>query len=112
MTQECTGKINDSNDCDYLQYDLDNIYTWARTNNMVFNDGKFQHISYHHQSKHRSENHIYLSPSMNIINSQQHIKDLGVTMSSDCSFYEHIDLKKKKVSPTHGLDTTYIQSQR
>ena len=37
-------QISDSNDCDYLQYDLDNVYTWARTNNMVFNDGKFQHI--------------------------------------------------------------------
>ena len=84
------------NDCDCLQYDLDNVYTWPTTNNMVFNDGKFQHISYHHQSKHRSENHIYLSPSLNIINSQQHIKDLAVTMSSDCSFYEHIDLKIKQ----------------
>ena len=54
-----------SNGCDYLQYDLDNVYPWATTNNMVFNDGKFQHISYHHQSKPRSENHIYLSPSLN-----------------------------------------------
>ena len=39
--------------------------------------------------KHRSENHINLSPSLNIITSQQHIKDLGVTMPCDCSFYEH-----------------------
>ena len=73
-------QINYINDCDYLQYDLDNVYTWATTNNMVFNDGKFQYISYHHQSKHRSKNHIYLSLSLNIINSQQNIKDLGVTM--------------------------------
>ena len=95
-------QINDSNDCDYLQCDLDNVYTWATTNNMVFNDGKCQHTSYHHQSKHRSENHIYPSPSLNIINSQQHIRDLGVTMSSDCSFYEHIDLKIKQCCQLTG----------
>ena len=58
--------------------------------------------SYHHQSKHRSENHIYLSPSLNIINSQQHIIDLGVTMSSDCPFYEHIDLKIKQCRQLTG----------
>ena len=39
---------------------------------------------------------------MNIINSQQHIKDLGVTMSSDCSFYEHIDLKIKQCRQLTG----------
>ena len=54
-------QINNINDCDYLQYDLDNVYTWATTNNMVFNDGKCQHISYHHQSKHRSEMITYTS---------------------------------------------------
>ena len=98
-------QINDINECDYLQYDLDNhcypyslhmtkslydldnVYTWATVNNMAFNDGKFQHIYYHHQTKHKSENHIYLSPSKSslyIINSQQQLKYLEVTMSSDC----------------------------
>ena len=39
---------------------------------------------------------------MNIINSQQHIKDLGVTMCSDCSFYQHIDLKIKQCRQLTG----------
>ena len=38
---------------------------------MVFNDRKFQHMSYHHQLQHRSKNHIYVSPSMNIIHSNE-----------------------------------------
>ena len=29
-------------------------------NNMVFNDSKFQHMSYHHQLQHKSSNHIYM----------------------------------------------------
>ena len=39
---------------------------------------------------------------MNIINSQQHIKDLGVTMWCDCSFYQHIDLKIKQCRQLTG----------
>ena len=65
-------QINEISDCSLLQYDLDNIYTWASVNNMVFNDSKFQHMSYHHQLQHRSCNHIYLSPSMNIIKSNDY----------------------------------------
>ena len=83
-------QINEIGDCSLLQNDLDNIYTWASVNNMVFNDSKFQHMSYHHQLQHKSSNHIYLSPSMNIINSSDHTRDLGITVSSDCSFNEHI----------------------
>ena len=51
-------QIIDINDCSLLQNDLDNIYFWASVNNMVFNDSKFQHMSYHHQLQHRSCNHI------------------------------------------------------
>ena len=52
-------EINEISDCSLLQNDLDNIYTWASVNNMVFNDSKFQHMSYHHQLQHRSCNHVY-----------------------------------------------------
>ena len=107
-------QIIDINDCSLLQNDLDNIYSWASVNNMVFNDSKFQHMSYHHQLQHRSCNHIYLSPSMNIINSNDHTRDLGITMSGDCSFNEHINLRTKQCRQLTGwsLDTAYIQIQR
>ena len=39
--------INDPTDCDNLQSDLDNIYLWSSENNMMFNQEKFQYISYH-----------------------------------------------------------------
>ena len=44
--------------------------------------------------QHRSCNHIYLSPSMNIIKSNDYIRDLGITMSGDCSFNEHINMRQ------------------
>ena len=95
-------QIIDINDCSLLQNDLDNIYSWASVNNMVFNDSKFQHMSYHHQLQHRSCNHIYLSPSMNIINSNNHTRDLGITMSGDCSFNESINLRTKQCRQLTG----------
>ena len=59
-------------------------------------------MSYHHQLQHRSCNHIYLSPSMNIINSNDHTRDLGITMSGDCSFNEHINLRTKQCRQLTG----------
>ena len=94
-------QIIDINDCSLLQNDSDNIYSWASVNNMVFNDSKFQHMSYH-QLQHRSCNHIYLSPSMNIINSNDHTRDFGITMSGDCSFNEHINLRTKQCRQLTG----------
>ena len=90
MTQEATTKSLTLTTVAYSKNDLENIYTWASVNNIVINDSKFQHMSYHHQLQHRSSNHIYLSPSMKIINSNDHTRDLGITMSEDCSFNEHI----------------------
>ena len=69
---------------------------------LLQNDSKFQHMSYHHQLQHRSCNHIYLSPSMNIINSNDHIMDLGITMSGDCSFNEHINMRTKQCRQLTG----------
>ena len=31
-------------DCDSLQSDLQSVYDWAHSNNMVFNSGKFNHL--------------------------------------------------------------------
>ena len=78
-------QINEISDCSLLQ-----------------NDSKFQHMSYHHQLQHRSCNHIYLSPSMNIINSNDHIRDLGIIMSGDCSFNEHINMRTKQCRQLTG----------
>ena len=52
--------------------------------------------------QHRSCNHIYLSPSMNTINSNDHTRDLGITMSGDCSFNEHINLRTKQCRQLTG----------
>ena len=39
---------------------------------------------------------------MNIINSNDHTRDLGITMSGDCSFNEHINLRTKQCRQLTG----------
>ena len=39
---------------------------------------------------------------MNIINSNDHTSDLGITMSGDCSFNEHINLRTKQCRQLTG----------
>ena len=38
--------------------------------------------------------HVYLCPKMNLIDKVENIKDLGITMSSNCNFNQHINVYK------------------
>ena len=72
----------------FLQHDLNSVYTWASCNNMSFNAQKLQCIcSSPHSS---SSSNVYTSSSFDIINYSKNILDLGINVSSDCSFDFHI----------------------
>ena len=85
-------------DCNSLQSDLQNVYDWAHSNNMVFNSGKFNHLCFSASSDMSVCSNAYISPEMNLIAQHEHIKDLGVFMSADCSFDHHISVISKKCS--------------
>ena len=56
---------------------------------MLFNAGKFDYLSFACKNNSLSSN-VYVNPDLNIINQHDNIKDLGILMSSDCSFEKHI----------------------
>ena len=93
--------INDPTDCDNLQSDLDTIYLWSSENNMMFNQEKFQYISYHMGDPSKINN-IYLSPDLNILPKSGEVKDLGILMSENCEFDNHIATVVKKCSRLCG----------
>ena len=88
--------INSPADCDSLQYDLSNVYKWAESNNMKFNSIKFQYINFTVSPQCNTSN-VYVSADSNLIDHT--VKDLGVLMSSDCMFDDHICQVTKKCSP-------------
>ena len=79
------SKINDVTDCDTLQQDLNHVYDWASINNMFFNAHKFYYVSFS-PNKYSSLSNVYINPEYNIISPSSNVLDLGVYMSSNCTF--------------------------
>ena len=95
------SNIAEADDCDNLQYDLNSIYNWAVHNNMLFNPEKFHYISFSSSLSFNSYN-VYAIPNMEIINPSDNVLDLGIFMSSNCSFEFHIQNLCKKCSNMYG----------
>ena len=77
-------------DASALQGDLEVIYQWAIDNNMSFNSSKFELIRRGPDSTLKLCTN-YTSSEGSIISDKDHVKDLGITMSADCTFREQIN---------------------
>ena len=84
-----TKGIQTENDAVDLQNDLFCIYQWAAANNMQFNSLKFELLRYGKDTNLKQET-SYVSPEWNTIEEKEHVKDLGVTLSPDATFKQHI----------------------
>ena len=75
------------------------IYKWAEQVNMVFNCDKFECLRYWPKQKSKPD-FSYGSPDGTKIEERNHLRDLGVEMSSDLTFTVHI---KNTVSAANRL---------
>ena len=82
-------EIVSEKDKEILQRALLKIYTWADDNKMQFNSEKFEQIS--HGKVDTVSQGNYNGPDGNVIQYKHTIKDLGITISDDTGFKEHID---------------------
>ena len=62
-----------------LQLDLEKIYKWTDDNNMKLNDVKFELLRYGTNQIIKDQTN-YTSPSGNIIENKDVVKDLGILM--------------------------------
>ena len=85
-----TNGISDIADSAMLQSDLETIYTWSEDNNMKFNDSKFELIRYG-TNQDLKDSTYYVRPDGEKITEKTHVRDLGVTMSNNGTFSEHIN---------------------
>ena len=83
-------RIKTADDVTVLQKDLESIYQWSADNNMKFNSEKFECIRY---GKRRDihDTTAYHSDVGSTITPKDQINDLGVLISSNCQFNNHID---------------------
>ena len=77
-------------DCALLQSDLQSVYSWAETINMVFNSDKFEWVRYVVNPA-SDPSFQYLSPDLTGIEKKDNLRDLGVRLSSDLSFSLQIE---------------------
>ena len=89
------GKTDELN----LQEDLVKIYKWATEKNMMFKGDKFQVLTYGCTKDSKYE---YKAPSGVSIPVYEHVKDLGVWMSSKGAFEYHINDVAQRVSNMSG----------
>ena len=76
-------------DCRALQGDLATIYNWAERVNMTFNSEKFECVRY--WPGQCVPDFQYLAPDQTPIEEKKHLRDLGVEISRDLKFEEHIE---------------------
>ena len=75
----------------------ENLYKWQEDNNMQFNGTKFQ-VMRHGLNEDVKNDTIYFTDNMeNVIDRFTSVKDLGMILSDDSRFEEHIDKVSKTV---------------
>ena len=84
-----SAKIRTHEDTKLLQKDLDKVYRWADDNLMEFNEKKFEKMTHGHTEG--VLDGVYNTKSGEEIHENRTVKDLGVLVSKDVSFAEHID---------------------
>ena len=83
--------IASADDIHHLQTDLKAIYRWSVDNNMTFNSDKFELLRYKGKSSRDLQSTSpYTSDNQSIIEEKEHVRDLGVTLSNDATFTQHI----------------------
>ena len=87
--------VGDVNDGDNLQLDLIAVYDWASSNNMFLTPKSMFVLA---PTCLAYKSNLYSDPAMNIIVPSTHVLDLGVSMSSDCTFDFHISNLYKRCS--------------
>ncbi|XP_076069208.1 uncharacterized protein LOC143041261 [Oratosquilla oratoria] len=90
--------ISSKNESSQLEKDLNKIYKWAEMNNMKFNEDKFECIRF---GKNEHETY-YKDPKGNHITQQTFVRDLGVILSDDATFDQHIEKAVSKCRQRMG----------
>ena len=94
--------INNKEDVEELQMNLDKLFKWEEENKMKFNGSKFQLLQYG-TNEELKNNTVYFTGHMDkIIEQFSSLRDLGVIMTDDGKFQDHIEKVVKKARQKIG----------
>ena len=84
------GPVDTEEDVEKLQEDLDLIYTWQQENNMLFNGKKFEMLRYGANDELKCDTNYFTPELEDIIEVKNNLRDLGIIMSDNAKFEDHI----------------------
>ena len=104
--------IRSEADVESLQADLNKLYDWAKTNNMVFNGTKFQVVRYGYDESLKEDTLYFTEDTSEVIERFETLRDLGVILSQEATFSAHVQHVEKKVRQKIGwvLRTFYTRN--
>ena len=95
------GKIASEEDAVQFQKDLNLIYEWAESNNMQFNNKKFELLRYG-QDEELKKSTSYKSSDGSQIEEKTQLRDLGIIMNNEANFNDHVEHIVSKVKQKTG----------
>ena len=96
------GPVSSEDDVEFLQNDLDILYKWQHDNNMLFNGKKFELLRYGSNEDLKTDTN-YMTPNHEgFIEVKENLRDLGVIMTDNATFEEHVNHVCKKVKQKCG----------
>ena len=94
--------VKDETDVEKLQSDLDKLYQWQESNNMLFNGKKFEMLRYG-KNEDLKNSTMYLTPGAeDFIEVKEDLRDLGIQMADNAKFSIHISNVCAKVRQKCG----------
>ena len=105
-------EVRDEEDVEKLQADLDTLYEWQKKNNMEFNGKKFEVMRYG-SNINIKESTVYFTPNFDdVIEEKDNLRDLGIIMTNDGKFSNHVEHVCSKVKQKSGWITRTFQCRK
>ena len=95
-------KVVTIEDVENLQVELEKLDKWAKDNNMEFNKKKFQVIRYGQNEELKNNTTYFAGNYDEVIDRYVSLRDLGIQLSDDGTFEEHIENICKKARQKCG----------
>ena len=89
--------INEEEDVEMLQEDLNKMFSWQTKNSMKFNGKKFQLMRYGSNEDMKNSTSYFTENMEDVIQQFSSLRDLGITMSDNAKFDNHVDKVVKTV---------------
>ena len=94
--------IKEEADVEKLQKNLDLLFEWQEENNMLFNGSKFQVLRYGQNEDLKNATLYFTDNTEHIIERFSSLRDLGVILSDNGKFDDHIEKVSKQVRQKAG----------